>query len=125
MATTSLWHIEGRLKDLIAYVENPEKTRSENSNLQPLWDVFSYVSRPEATEQGEYVSADQLPQRDCLAADDFNEKAVRQGKRIYRMARLSKLQARRSHTRTGAPNRIAVGKGNVGRKVSDHRHYPP
>lgn len=57
MATTSLWHIEGRLKDLIAYVENPEKTRAENPNLQPLWDVFSYVSRPEATEQGEYVSA--------------------------------------------------------------------
>lgn len=57
MATTSLWHIEGRLKDLIAYVENPEKTRSENPNLQPLWDVFSYVSRPEATEQGEYVSS--------------------------------------------------------------------
>ena len=48
MATTSLWHIEGRLKDLIAYVENPEKTRAENPNLQPLWDVFSYVSRPEA-----------------------------------------------------------------------------
>ena len=57
MAKTSLWHIEGRLKDLIAYVENPEKTRTDNPNLQPLWDVFSYVSRPEATEQGEYVSA--------------------------------------------------------------------
>ena len=57
MATTSLWHIEGRLKDLIAYVENPEKTRADNPNLQPLWDIFSYVSRPEATEQGEYVSA--------------------------------------------------------------------
>ena len=56
-ATTSLWHIEGRLKDLIAYVENPEKTRADNPNLQPLWDVFSYVSRPGATEQGEYVSA--------------------------------------------------------------------
>ena len=53
MATTSLWHIEGRLKDLIAYVENPEKTRADTPNLQPLWDVFSYVSRPEATEQGE------------------------------------------------------------------------
>ena len=26
MATTSLWHIKGRLKDLIDYVENPEKT---------------------------------------------------------------------------------------------------
>lgn len=57
MATTSLWHIEGRLKDLIAYVENPEKTRTDNPNLQPLWDIFSYVSRPEDTEQGEYVSA--------------------------------------------------------------------
>ncbi|RGT75353.1 hypothetical protein DWX08_02045 [Ruminococcus sp. AF18-22] len=57
MATTSLWHIEGRLKDLIAYVENPEKTRADNPNLQPLWDIFSYVSRPESTHQGEYVSA--------------------------------------------------------------------
>lgn len=25
MATTSLWHIEGRLKDLIAYVEIPKR----------------------------------------------------------------------------------------------------
>lgn len=57
MAATSLWHIEGRLKDLIAYVENPEKTRADNPSLQPLWDIFSYVSRPEATGQGEYVSA--------------------------------------------------------------------
>lgn len=57
MATTSLWHIEGRLKDLIDYVENPDKTRADNSNLQPLWDIFSYVSRPEATKRGEYVSA--------------------------------------------------------------------
>ena len=56
MATTSLWHIEGRLKDLIAYVENPEKTVENNPSLQPLWEVMSYVSRPEATEQGEYVS---------------------------------------------------------------------
>lgn len=56
MATTSLWHIEGRLKDLIAYVENPEKTVASNPSLQPLWEVMSYVSRPEATEQGEYVS---------------------------------------------------------------------
>ena len=26
MATTKLWHIQGRLKDLIEYVENPAKT---------------------------------------------------------------------------------------------------
>lgn len=57
MATTKLWHIKGRLKDLLAYVENPEKTMSEKPNLQPLWDVLSYVQRPTATEQGEYVTA--------------------------------------------------------------------
>ena len=57
MATTSLWHIKGRLKDLIDYVENPEKTVSKDKYLQDFYNVFSYVSRPEATENGEYVSA--------------------------------------------------------------------
>ena len=32
MATTSLWHIKGRLKDLIAYVENPEKTAAKEND---------------------------------------------------------------------------------------------
>lgn len=57
MATTSLWHIEGRLKDLIDYVENPEKTASKTPELQDLYNVFSYVQRPEATQEGEYVTA--------------------------------------------------------------------
>jgi hypothetical protein len=43
MATMSLWHIEGRLKDLIAYVENPEKTVANNPSLQPLWEIISVV----------------------------------------------------------------------------------
>ena len=41
MATTSLWHIKGRLKDLINYVENPEKTASKMPELQDLYNVFS------------------------------------------------------------------------------------
>lgn len=53
MATTSLWHIKGRLKDLVDYVENPEKTM-EN---QPLWEVLSYVRRPRATRSGAFVTA--------------------------------------------------------------------
>ena len=57
MATTSLWHIEGRLKDLIDYVENPEKTAAKAPELQDLYNVFSYVQRPEATQEGEYVTA--------------------------------------------------------------------
>lgn len=57
MATTSLLHIEGRLKDLIDYVENPEKTAAKTLELQDLYNVFSYVQRPEATQEGEYVTA--------------------------------------------------------------------
>ena len=57
MATTSFWHIEGRLKDLIDYVENPEKTKTKTPELQDLYNVFSYVQRPEATQKGEYVTA--------------------------------------------------------------------
>ena len=57
MATTSLWHIEGRLKDLIDYVENPEKTKAKTPELQDLYNVFSYVQRPEATQEGKYVTA--------------------------------------------------------------------
>ena len=57
MATTSLWHIKGRLKDLVDYVENPEKTVAKTPELQDLYNVFSYVQRPEATQEGEYVTA--------------------------------------------------------------------
>lgn len=89
MATTSLWHIDGRLKDLIAYVENPEKTVASNPSLQPLWEVMSYVSRPEATEQGEYVSTINCLKEIALQQMLLTKKQQRE--RIYRLARLSKL----------------------------------
>lgn len=54
MATTSLWHIQGHLRDLVDYVENPEKTYPE---LQDLWDASRYVQRPAATADGHYVTA--------------------------------------------------------------------
>ncbi len=55
MATTSLWHIKGRLKDLIAYVENPAKTN--DPSLQDFFNVFAYAQNPEKTAQGDYVTA--------------------------------------------------------------------
>lgn len=57
MATTSLWHISGRLTDVINYIENPEKTRPESEELGDLFSVIDYVKRGEATSEGEYVSA--------------------------------------------------------------------
>ena len=59
MATTSLWAIKGRLDHLIGYVENPEKTKLNTANdkdLQTLWNVLSYTTRADKTEEKLYVS---------------------------------------------------------------------
>lgn len=57
MATTSLWHIAGSLKDLVDYVENPEKTIEKFPELDDLWNAARYVQRPEATAHGQFVTA--------------------------------------------------------------------
>lgn len=54
MATTSLWHIKGRLGDLIDYVENPDKTIPKGT--EDFFNVFDYVRRPDKTAD-RYVDA--------------------------------------------------------------------
>lgn len=56
MATTSLWHIKGKLRDLIDYVENPNKTEL-NSDMQDFVNVFSYDTNPNKTNNREFVTA--------------------------------------------------------------------
>ena len=56
MATTSLWHIKGNLRDLIDYVENPNKTEL-NSGMQDFVNVFSYDTNPNKTNNKEFVTA--------------------------------------------------------------------
>ena len=55
MATTKLWHIQGRLKDLVDYVENPKKT--VKPGLQDFFNVFSYTQNPHKTAGGQFVTA--------------------------------------------------------------------
>lgn len=56
MAATSLWHIKGCLKDLVDYVENPDKTNVSN-NLQDFVNIFSYDTNPNKTKNMEFVTA--------------------------------------------------------------------
>lgn len=56
MATTSLWHIKGRLKDLIEYVENPAKTEAAPP-MQDFFNVMIYAQNPNKTAEGQYVTA--------------------------------------------------------------------
>ena len=55
MAATSLWHIKGWLSDLIACVENPEKTVPKG--IENFFNVFSYIQNPQKTENGSFVTA--------------------------------------------------------------------
>lgn len=56
MATTSLWHIKGKLRDLIDYVENPDKTKLDDY-MQDFFNVFSYDTNPNKTNSKEFVTA--------------------------------------------------------------------
>ena len=56
MATTSLWHIKGKLRDLITYVENPDKTKL-TKDLQDFVNVFNYTTNPDKTNDKEFVTA--------------------------------------------------------------------
>lgn len=57
MAVTSLWHIKGDLKDLVNYVENPDKTVPETEELRGLYQILDYVQRPDAVPAGAFVTA--------------------------------------------------------------------
>ncbi len=57
MATTSLWHIEGSLNDLIKYVENPDKTVEVKDAPSDLSNLFRYVTRDDKTQDKQYVTA--------------------------------------------------------------------
>lgn len=50
MATTKLWHIRGRLKDLVDYVENPDKTAKQG--LQDFSMCLPTPRIPTRPEQG-------------------------------------------------------------------------
>ncbi len=56
MATTSLWHIKGKLRDLIDYVENPDKTKLDDY-MQDFVNVFIYDTNPNKTNNKEFVTA--------------------------------------------------------------------
>lgn len=56
MAATSLWHIRGSLKDLVDYVENPNKTNL-NNELKDFVNVVNYDTNPVKTNNRQFVTA--------------------------------------------------------------------
>ena len=57
MASTGFWPVKSRLKDVIDYAENPDKTIDKRFMDDDLWATLSYAENEQKTDQKMYVSA--------------------------------------------------------------------
>ena len=56
MATTGFWPVKSRLKDVIDYAENPDKTIDRKCVDADLWFVIRYTDNDSKTDKKMYVS---------------------------------------------------------------------
>ena len=56
MATTGFWPVKGRLKDVINYAQNPDKTTDRRFLDDDLAATLNYVENSDKTDQTMYVS---------------------------------------------------------------------
>ena len=61
MATTGFWPVKGRLKDVIDYAENPDKTINRKYLDEDLYRTLKYAANAEKTDQRMYVTALNCP----------------------------------------------------------------
>ena len=56
MATTGFWPVKSRLKEVIDYAENPDKTIDKKYVDRDLYAALQYVSNDNKTDERMYVS---------------------------------------------------------------------
>ena len=56
MATTGFWPVKGRLKEVIDYANNPDKTTAKEYLDEDLYAAIRYVENDDKTDQTMYVS---------------------------------------------------------------------
>ncbi len=78
MATTGFWPIKGRLKDVIDYAENPDKTIDRKYLDEDLYRTLEYAANAEKTDQRMYVTALNCPLE--IACQSMMETKKRFGK---------------------------------------------
>ena len=68
MATTGFWPVKGRLKDVIDYAENPDKTTDQKYLDDDLYRALSYTQNDKKTDKKMYVSTINCPKHDPYGA---------------------------------------------------------
>lgn len=71
MASTGFWPVKSRLKEVIDYAENPDKTTDKKFLDKDLWAALRYVENDQKTDQTMYVSGINCPKQrayQCMMA---------------------------------------------------------
>ena len=71
MATTGFWPVKSRLKEVIDYAENPDKTTDKRFLDEDLYAALHYVENDKKTDQTMYVSGINCPKQrayQCMMA---------------------------------------------------------
>ena len=68
MATTGFWPVKGRLKEVIDYANNPDKTTAKEYLDEDLYAAIRYVENDDKTDQKMYVSG-----INCSKHNAYNE----------------------------------------------------
>ncbi len=71
MASTGFWTVKSRLKEVIDYAENPDKTTDKKFLDEDLWSALRYVENDQKTDQTMYVSGINCPKQrayQCMMA---------------------------------------------------------
>ena len=71
MASTGFWPVKSRLKEVIDYAENPNKTTDKRFLDEDLWAALRYVENDQKTDQTMYVSGINCPKQrayQCMMA---------------------------------------------------------
>ena len=68
MATTGFWPVKGRLKEVIDYANNPDKTTAKEYLDEDLYAAIRYVENDDKTDQTMYVSG-----INCSKYNAYNE----------------------------------------------------
>ena len=71
MASTGFWPVKSRLKEVIDYAENPDKTTDKRFLDEDLWAALRYVENDKKTDQTLYVTGINCPKQrayQCMMA---------------------------------------------------------
>lgn len=68
MATTGLWPVKCRLKDVLDYADNPDKTTAQKYLDRDLYTTLTYAGNDEKTDRQVYVDAINCPKQRAYQA---------------------------------------------------------